>query len=108
MPSTKYWYLTNDAWATFATEKYECRPASKKERGNHDGNGDRYHGLGCMNDVTAGSICARFYQPSEHYRMRMPARKQEDVCLKDRQWCQARLSADNREEKGMIRGDGDC
>ena len=31
MPSTKYWYLTNDAWATFATEKYECRPASKRK-----------------------------------------------------------------------------
>ena len=31
MPSTKYWYLTNDAWATFAKEKYECRPVSKRK-----------------------------------------------------------------------------
>ena len=26
------WYLTNDAWATFAKEKYECRPASKRKK----------------------------------------------------------------------------
>ena len=59
-----------------------------------------------MNDVAAGSVCARFYQPLEHHRMRMPTRNSEDVCLKDGQRCQARLSADNREEKGIIRGDG--
>ena len=79
----------------------------KKERGNHDGNDDRYHGLGCMNDVMAGCICARFYHRLEHYRIRMPTRKHKDVCLEDGQWRQARLSADNRDERGMIRGYGE-
>lgn len=30
-----------------------------------------------------------------------------DVCLEDGQWRQARLSADNRDERGMIRGYGE-
>lgn len=25
------WYLTDDAWAKFAKEKYECRPVSKRK-----------------------------------------------------------------------------
>ena len=33
--------------------------------------------------------------------------KAEDVCLEDGQWRQARLSADNRDERGMIRGYGE-
>ena len=79
----------------------------KKEKGNHNGNGDRYHGLGCMRDVTTGCICARFYHRLQHYRIRMPTRKHKDVCLEDGQWRQARLSADNRDERGMIRGYGE-
>lgn len=33
--------------------------------------------------------------------------KAEDVCLEDGQWYQVRLSADNRDERGMIRGYGE-
>ena len=54
------WYLTDDAWATFAKEKYELRPASKRKEATITAMVTGT-GHGCMRNVTAGRDCARFY-----------------------------------------------
>ena len=92
MPSTKYWYLTNDAWATFAKEKYECRPASKRKEATITA---MVTGITAMDaSMMYGRLRLRQVLPPVRAPQDEDADKKAGRCLSGRlkMWNQARIS----------------
>lgn len=86
------WYLTDDAWATFAKEKYELRPASKRKEATITAISDRYWPW--MHEKCDGRPRLRQVLPPIRALQDEDANEKAGRCLSGRwiMWYQARVS----------------